>query len=167
MPEPFRYLGQAIVLAAVMALIGTFAASPAYQYFPEDRAQIKLSFRHGGARLENCRKLTPEEIARLPANKKRQEACSRERLPVTVLLLLDGQPIYEAILKPTGLAGGGASEVYEKFAVSPGPHVIEAKLRDSNRKEGFDFENRFAADLKPLQNLAIDFRAEQGGFQFR
>jgi hypothetical protein len=45
--------------------------------------------------------------------------------------------------------------------------VIEAKLRDSKRAEGFDYDKRLVAELKPWQNLAIDFDSEKGGFLFR
>jgi hypothetical protein len=40
-------------------------------------------------------------------------------------------------------------------------------LRDSKRTEGFDYRGRIKTELKPWQNLAIEFHAEQGGFQFR
>ena len=33
--------------------------------------------------------------------------------------------------------------------------------------EGFDYERRAEVELAPRQNLAIDFRAETGGFIFR
>ena len=48
-----------------------------------------------------------------------------------------------------------------------GPHRIEARLRDSKREQGYDFESAADVDLAPLQNLAIDFKADQGGFLFR
>jgi len=71
------------------------------------------------------------------------------------------------VLPPTGLSGDGVSKAYKKFLVPAGHHVIEAKLRDSKRTDGFDFDQRIEAELKQWQNLAIDFNAEQGGFLFR
>ena len=59
------------------------------------------------------------------------------------------------------------SKTYRKFLVPAGRHVIEARLRDTKRGVGFDYEKRLQAELKPWQNLAIDFNAEQGGFLFR
>ena len=73
----------------------------------------------------------------------------------------------EAVLQPGGFSGDGQAQTYEKFIVPAGKHVIEARLRDSKRSEGFDYERRFEAELAPWQNLAIDFKAEQGGFLFR
>lgn len=162
-----RYAGQALLYAAFFGVIGSLSFWPAYQQVPENAAQIKLAFNHGGARLEDCHKLTSLELSKLPSNKRRPSNCSRERQPVAIQLLLDGLPIYDAILKPGGFSGDGQSETYEKFIVPAGKHIIVARLRDSKRTEGYDYEGRLETELAPWQNLAIDFKAEQGGFLFR
>jgi hypothetical protein len=84
-----------------------------------------------------------------------------------IQLMIDGSSIYEAELKPGGLSSDGQAQAYEKFIVAAGKHVIEARLRDSKRTVGFDYESRLEVELAPLQNLSIDFKAEQGGFLFR
>lgn len=162
-----RYAGQALFYVAFATAIGAFASWPTYNQVPEGSAQIKLSFNHSGARVEDCRKLTSKELSKLPSNKRRPGNCSRQRLPVTIQLTIDGTPIYEAVLKPGGLSSDGQAQTYEKFIVAAGKHVILARLRDSKRTEGFDYESRFETELAPWQNLAIDFKAEQGGFLFR
>jgi hypothetical protein len=167
MSSLMRYAGQALFYAAFAAAIGGFAAWPAYHQVPENAAQIKLSFNHGGARLEDCHKLTSLELSKLPTNKRKPSNCSRQRQPILIQLLLDGTPLYEATLKPSGLSGDGQAQTYEKFIVPTGKHVILARLRDSKRTEGYDYEGRFEIELAPWQNLAIDFKAEQGGFLFR
>ena len=78
-------------------------------------AQIKISFRHGGTRLEDCRRLTPEEIAKLPANKRRANTCARERIPVAVEISVDGTVAYQRRASTAGLSGDGPSETYDKF----------------------------------------------------
>jgi len=167
MPSAWSFAGQAIVFASVAAFVGYFAAHPVYRQVPEGDAQIKLALQHGGARAADCRRLTAEELARLPTTERRPDTCSRERLPLVVELSVDGQTIYEDALPPTGLSRDGPSRAYRKFLVPAGRHVIEAKLRDSKRSSGFDYENRVEAELKPWQNFAIDFNAEKGGFLFR
>jgi hypothetical protein len=127
-------------------------------------ALIKLSFAHG-AQKEDGRRRTDEELANLPPNMRRPMVCSRERLPVAVELLIDGAPLYQAVLPPTGLAGDGPSRTYQRFAVAPGRHELSARLRDTDRAEGFDFERTAVVELAPAQSLAIDFRAEMGGFR--
>jgi hypothetical protein len=167
MPSGRGLLGQSAFYAAVAAVIGYFAAHPVYRQVPDGEAQIKLALQHGGARVADCRRLSAEELAKLPTTERRPNTCSRERVPLVVELSVDGRSIYADVLPPTGLSRDGASRAYRKFLVPAGPHVIEAKLRDSKRSSGFDYDNRVEADLKPWQNLAIDFNAEKGGFLFR
>ena len=167
MPDVVRYAAQALFYTGFVAAIGAFASWPMYNQVPEGSAQIKLSFNHSGARVEDCRRLTADELSKLPSTKRRLGNCSRQRLPVTIQLMIDGAPIYEAVLKPGGFSGDGQAQTYKKFIVPAGNHVIEARLRDSKRTEGFDYQSRFEAELLPWQNLAIDFKAEQGGFLFR
>jgi hypothetical protein len=166
MARPLRYLGQAVVYVLLALGIGYFSDRPAHTHFPPDMALIKFSFAHG-AQKEDCRRRTAEELAKLPPNMRRPMVCARERLPVAVELLLDGAPLYKAVLPPTGLAGDGPSRTYQRFAVPPGRHELTARLRDTDRGEGFDFERTVVVELAPAQSLAIDFRAEMGGFIFR
>ena len=134
---------------------------------PPNSAQIKLAFNHSGARVEDCRKLTAQELSKLPSNKRKPNDCSRERVPVAIQLMIDGNLLYDAVLLPSGLSSDGQARTYQKFTVSAGKHVILARLRDSKRAEGFDYESKFEGELSSRQNLAIDFKAEQGGFLFR
>jgi hypothetical protein len=162
-----RFIGQGAFYAASAAVVGYFAAHPVYRQVPEDEAQIKLALRHGGARVADCRRLTAQELAKLPSAERRPNDCSRERVPLAVALSVDGRSIYEDVLEPTGLARDGVSKTYKKFLIPAGRHVIEARLRDSKRSVGFDYEKRLETELKPWQNFAIDFSAERGGFLFR
>jgi len=167
MREALRYVGQALVYVVVACAIGYFSSRPVYTQIPANSAQIKMSFSHGGARKEPCRKLTPAEIAKLPPSERRPNTCARERTSIRAQLLLDDHVIYDGVLMPTGLAGDGPARTYQKFIVPAGRHTIEARMRDSTRVEGFDYEKRATLDLVPWQNLAIDFRADAGGFIFR
>jgi hypothetical protein len=164
MTRAMRYLGQGVVYVALALLLGYFANSPSYTHFPPDKALIKLSLVHSADHISECRRLTAEEIAALPENMRRPLDCPRQRLPVIIELELDGVMIFDGSLAPTGLAGDGPSKVYERFPVDPGRHNLVARLRDSRRTEGFDYEHTADVDLAPGQNLVIDFRAETGGF---
>jgi len=92
--------------------------------------------------------------------------CPRGRLPVLIELELDGVLLYSAELPPSGLAGDGVSTAYKTFAVDPGQHHLVARLRDSNRAEGFDHEKASEITLSPQQNFVVDFHPSRGGFQF-
>lgn len=161
-----RLAGQGLVYLAFAVLLGVFANGPSYTHLPADQAMIKLSFAHGGSHKQACRRRTAEEIAALPPNMRKVFDCPRERVAVLVELRLDGDELYRAELQPTGLAGDGPSRVYARFAVVPGRHVLEARLRDTPRSEGFDYVRKEVIELAPLQNFVVDFRPGGDGFVF-
>ena len=138
MPKLLQYAGQAVFFAAIAAFTGYFASRPVYWQMPPDMAQIKLSFAHGAARAVECKRLTSKEIAALPPNERRPNTCARERVAVHVQLTIDGEPIHDAVLEPTGLSRDGPARIYEKFLVPAGRHTITARLRDSRSSEGFN-----------------------------
>lgn len=164
--NPLKIAAQVVVYALFAAVVGYFSVSPAYQYIGKDQAQIKLNFSHPGQRRVECRRLSPQEIAQLPPNMRRPLDCPRERLPVLVELELDGELLFRESLRPAGIAKDGVSSVYRRFVVASGPHRLVARLRDSAREQGFDYEHAAAIDLAPGQNFVVDFQAQSGGFVF-
>lgn len=165
--QALRYLGQGAIYLVFIVCLGFFADRPALTRFPPDMALLKLSFSHGGQPKAPCRQLSREELAKLAPNMRRAIKCERERLPLLFELEVDGELLYRANLEPTGLARDGRSRVYQRFIVAPGRHELVARLRDSDRTDGFDYEGREEVDLAAQQSLAIDFHSETGGFVFR
>jgi hypothetical protein len=166
MPRIHQLFGQAIAYALFAAAIGYFATTPAYTHLAPGKAVIKLSFSHAGAHREECRQLTQEELDRLAPNMRRPMDCPRARVPLLIELELDGELLYHDELPPSGLANDGSSTAYRKFPVAAGQHHIVARLRDSRRSEGYDYEKAADITLTPQQNFVVDFRPELGGFQF-
>jgi len=166
MRKVFQLAGQAFAYTLFALAVGYFATRPAYTYHDPDTALIKLSFSHAGQRKGECRQLTPEELAALAPNMRKPLDCPRERLPLVVELLLDGEILFKGELPPSGLAGDGTSTAYEKFPVEPGRHRLTARLRDSARTDGFDYEGETDVTLEPLQVFVVDFKATKGGFIF-
>jgi hypothetical protein len=54
----------------------------AYRHLASDQALIKLSFTRVGKPVGDCRKLSAEELAKLPPNMRAPTVCPRERSPV-------------------------------------------------------------------------------------
>ena len=167
MSDIIRYTGQFLFFALIAVFIGYFSNQPVYRQFPDGKAQIKLGFAHGAARKIDCRKLSSREIAKLPANERRPNNCTRERIPIHIQLMVDNQPVYDDLLRATGLFRDGPGRAYKKFIVPAGPHSITVRLRDSKRTSGFDYEATRQVTLERYQSLAIDFKADTGGFLFR
>ena len=117
---------------------------------------------HGAARRAECRRLTPEEMAKLPPNMRR--VWPRGRGPVYVELDVGNQIGYRASLAPTGIAGDGPSGVYERFVVPAGQCDVNARMCYTAWSEGFDFERTEKIVLAPDQMFVIDFCPEPRGF---
>jgi len=162
-----RYAGQLLAYALFMGVVGYLSASPSYTHLAEDKALIKVSFSHAGEAITECRRLTPEELAKLAPNMRKPTDCPRERVPLLLRVDLDGVPVLEETLTPTGLWKDGPSNVYRKIQVDAGPHELELKLRDSRRKDGFDYVESRTAELIPGQNFVVDFSPSAGGFVLR
>ena len=161
-----RVFAQLVLYAGFAFAVMTFSGYPPYVRVDPDSAVIKLSFSHAGSLREPCRTLSPEELEALAPNMRSGVDCPRERVPVTVELEIDGEPVYQAALSPSGLAHDGPSSAYERFEVPPGRHHIRVRLRDTPRERGFDHERTATVRLASRQSFVIDFRAELGGFQF-
>ncbi|HTM73880.1 MAG TPA: hypothetical protein VL198_11675 [Pseudolabrys sp.] len=162
-----RIAGQFIVIAALFVAVAAFSDWPVYRQIPHGSAVVMLSFVHGADRKAECRRLTPEEIQKLPPNMRRVQECPRARRPVYVELDLAGKTVFQASLPPTGIAGDGPSKVYERFVVPAGSYDIAVRMRDTARTDGFDHDRRATVALAADQLFVIDFRTESGEFVFR
>ena len=91
----FRFPFQALNYLLFMALIGYFSAAPSYTHLEGDLSQVTLAFGHAGEPRERCRQLSPEELQKLPPNMRKPMDCPRERSPVVVELLMDGEMLLE------------------------------------------------------------------------
>ena len=164
--HPLRLVGQLLAYGGFAFVIAYFSASPAYQHSDPEKAQIKISFSHAGARKEECREISPAEMAKLPPNMRQAMDCPRRRIPVVVEVTLDGALLFQGEREPTGLWRDGPSTFYERFAVDAGTHTLSARLRDSARNDGFDYEKTADIVILPRQNFVIMFKTETGGFIF-
>jgi hypothetical protein len=155
---------QAAAYLLFAALLGYLSVAPAYVHLDPDKALIKLSLSHAAKPKGECRRLSAEEIAALPPNMRRPLDCPRERLPVLVELVLNGQVLVRQSLPPSGLSRDGTSTIYRRLPVIAGGHHLIVRLRDSARTEGFDYEAEADIELAPGQNFVVDFHADTGGF---
>jgi hypothetical protein len=165
MPSPLSLAGQVVIYALVAVALGVLSDTPRWQAHPEEKAEIMLSFSHGGGRM-GCRTLTEEELADIAPNmrRKNRQVCPRERIPVMVRLTLNGETVVDALLPPSGLTGDSPSRIYKRLQVPTGSYALHAQLRDTERAAGYDYDFTQSVVLEPRQRLVIDFRQDLGGF---
>ena len=158
---------QMLLYAAFAIFVGVLSVAPAYQYADPELAVIKLSLSHAADRVEDCIRLTPQQINERAMQGQPINECERERLPLVVELDVDGTTVLSLKAVPSGLWNDGPASVYERLAVHAGVHAITARLRDSARETGWDYEYSAEVNLEAGRYFTIAFRAENGGFAFR
>ena len=100
-----KYLGQMAIYGLFMVLLGVFSSAPTYQHLPEDMATIKLSLRHTGQLLGECRERSSQEMINLPANMRAPLVCPRRRSPLLFELDIDGENVYSEELRHADCTG--------------------------------------------------------------
>lgn len=158
---------QLVAYAAFALTIGYFSFWPRYDYASPDLASVKVSLSHAADRIEPCIRLTPAEIAELAPNMRTAERCSRARLPIVLELEVDGKVLLSVTAPPSGLWGDGPASIYERFGFAPGTHRFTARLRDTARSDGWDYEFSDEVVLRPGRYLIVTFHGGDGGFRFR
>lgn len=164
MPEILRYPLQAVNYGVFMLLVWYFSAAPAYTHLQPDQAVITMAFAHAGARLGECRELSPEELAKLPPNMRAPMECPRERSPVTVELRLDGERIIEQSFQPPGLYNDLGVDVYLSAKVPAGRHRLTVGMNDDVNVQGFTHVHEQTVNLEPAQLLVVNFDSDTGRF---
>ena len=167
MRNVLRYLLQFASFVAFAVFVAYFSASPAYQYAPADRAQVKISLSHAAERVAECVRLSPEEVAELAPNMRRTETCERERLPLMIEMIIDGNVVLAKQAPPSGLWGDGPASVYERLSLPPGAYELQVRLRDTARETGWDYTLTEDVELVAGRYLTVSFKADSGGFSIQ
>lgn len=164
---PGAWLGQVALYGLFALAVGVFSQWPTYRHLAAEQALIKVSFTRVGKPVGDCRKPTPEELAKLPPQMRPTEICPRERSPVTIQVDVDGQRVLERSAAPSGLKRDGASALYERVAVRAGERRIAVSLSDDVRARDAALRREATLTLAPGQVLVIDFDAGKGGITFQ
>jgi hypothetical protein len=167
MSKLLRYGGQLVAYALFALTIGVFAGWPAYTLLGHDQALLRLSFTHPGKVSTDCRRRTPEELAKMQPQMRTPLDCQRERSPVQVRVVLDEQVLVDQSYAPAGLSHDGASSGYWRGPIAAGAHRLQVTLRDDIRPGAPVYERDAELDVRPGQIVLIDFKPEQGGVVIR
>jgi hypothetical protein len=167
MNKAFKYVLQGLAYAAFAVVIGYFSTLPRYQHLQPDEALLRLSFKHPGKPVGDCRERTPEELAKLPPQLRTKTECPRERSPVRAVVELDGKPLYDETFPAAGLKRDGAASGYRRLAIPAGKHSLKVAFNDDVRAKGFSYEREANVELKPGEVVLIDLVAEKGGVVIR
>ncbi len=161
-----RIAGMLIAFAFFAVLIGYASNRPTYRHLSADSATIKLSLRHAGQLLGECRERSSAELEQLPANMRAPLVCPRERSPLLLELELDGVLVLSDTLPARGIHQDGRASTYRRLTVPAGELEVTVRLKDHIDAEEFHYQTRQSLSLEPGKNLVIDFDEAAGAFVF-
>jgi hypothetical protein len=167
MKNAARYIGQGLFYLLFIAFIGYFSTEPSFTNMPADEALIKFTFQHPGERLLPCTEKTPQELAKLPPQKRFKMECPRERAPLQVEFTVDDRVVYQAKIPAKGLKKDLPSPIYMRFTVPAGTHRLHVGMSDNVHDQGFTYTADRTVELAPLQTLVIDFDEVTKQFTFK
>jgi quinol-cytochrome oxidoreductase complex cytochrome b subunit/coenzyme F420-reducing hydrogenase delta subunit len=149
------------------ALIGIVSVWPRLSLLEPSEAMVSLTFSHAGQRIEECRKVSQEELMKLPPNMRKPSDCPRERHPVRVEFRVDDLLVVDLTAPPTGLSSDGKSTVYRRLPISSGEHLLSIGMVDSGRADGFDYQMEARVSLDPQQHIVVEFDHDLQTFLIR
>lgn len=161
-----RVAGMLVAFALFAAAVGYFSNRPEYRHLAADSATIKLSLRHAGQLMGECRERSAAELAQMPASMRAPLVCPRERSPLVLELELDGRLMLSKTLPARGIHQDGRASTYERLTVPAGEFEVVVRLKDHIEAEEFQYQARRTLSLVPGANLVIDFDEEAGEFEF-
>lgn len=129
-------IGLAILVgAAATAALGALSQAP---YAPREAQQslLRLAWRLRGSPVTECRRLSPDELARLPAHMRRAEECTRGVAPYRLDVRIDGRPAIDELVHAAGARQDRPLYVHHEVPLAPGEHVVEVTFLPADPESG-------------------------------
>lgn len=111
-------------LASLVLVAGMAGLSQIPLATADGDARVRLSWRNEPIRVEECRTLTDEDQADVPAHMRRAESCTGYHVDYELRLEIDGQAVAVDTIAPSGLRRDRPVYVLRDIAVPPGRHDV-------------------------------------------
>ncbi|MDH5642558.1 MAG: hypothetical protein OEY63_00025 [Gemmatimonadota bacterium] len=131
-----RLMGFLFALLVTVA-IGAGSRGP-YLAGEEEGAAIRLAWRVPGVRFSQCRTLTEEELAEIPAHMRQPEVCETRMLPFRLTMSVGNTVLVDELVEASGARSDRPIYVYQDIAVAAGSHDVSIR---------FSVESDIASDL--------------------
>jgi hypothetical protein len=164
MDKAARYLGQALLYALFFVPLVFVTHQPTHRHLAEDMAVLKVAVRHAGQIIGECTPIDTVENIKRPVNMQRTEICPRERSPLQLELILNGNTLYRTSVPASGLHNDGVSSMYRSFNVPAGLHQLQLRMNDDMAVDGYTWQLNQEIQLKPAQVMVATFKE---GFRLR
>jgi hypothetical protein len=130
-----RWLATAAATAVALWLVSR-ASAVALPWHAADAARIRLSWSARPERIETCRALTAEEIAKEPPHMRRRVECTGTFATYLLHVASDGRVIDERIVKGAGLRNDRPMYLLADYDLLAGEHRILVRFTRREKTDG-------------------------------
>jgi len=147
------------LVAAAAVTVAALAGMAALSYVPyaQERAagsELRLAWRARSARVEACRRRSPEELAQLPAHMRQELVCERGVAPYRLHVTLGDTTVVDRLVTAAGARADRPLYVFEELPLAPGTYVLRVTF---TREGGTAGDSAAAADPRTAPaRLALD-----------
>ncbi|MDE2996276.1 MAG: 4Fe-4S binding protein, partial [Bacteroidota bacterium] len=127
-PSQSRRAVAGIMLASVLSALVVLPSHLNLLLPKVEGSRLVVSFKVSGQILETTEVVADEDA--LP-HMRRARPKSRERSPVRMSVLVDGQNVSDESYQPGGIFNDGESVAIAEFALDPGTHHVEVRIADT------------------------------------
>jgi hypothetical protein len=120
-------LAAGIATVAGLALVAWSSAVP-LAYHRQDTARLRLSWSARPERIEVCRQLSDEELARREEHMRQRVECEGGFATYALKIEVDGREIEESVIHGAGLRHDRPLYLLRDYPVSPGHHRARVSL---------------------------------------
>lgn len=132
-----RILSAAFVAGAIAFAVAALSRVP-YAAGDEEGAILRLSWRFRGERLEECRRLSAEELAQLPAHMRREVVCEGGVAPFLLSATVDSVAVAHDTIRASGARADRPLYVFREVRVAPGEHRLQVRFHRLDRRDAGD-----------------------------
>jgi hypothetical protein len=121
-----RALGAVVAVAALLAMAWASSAPMTAHRSPD--AMLRLAWSARPERIEQCRRLTDEELAALPRHMRQEVVCEGTTAEYRLQVRVDGALIADQVVRGGGLRRDRRVYVLRELAVAPGERAIDVRF---------------------------------------
>jgi len=163
-PWPGPRVAAAFLLAA--ALMSVTALDVPYSPQASEAGLLKVGVRTE-APLAETRTLSAEQMAGRLEHMKGQELVNRERLPIRVVVWVDGLLVLDSRFQARGFRHDGPTYGYAEVPLAPGSHQVEARVHAGSDTAPPLAEVRQTIEVVPRQVRVLSYGALGEGLSLR
>ena len=124
----WRAAGVAVAVFAAVAVRWSSALPLGTRTARDQTAQLRLSLSARPERVERCRELSDDELAKLPAHMRLRTKCEGYSARYLLTIVVDERSLTSDTLRGGGLRHDRPLHVFREYDVTPGPQRVRVEV---------------------------------------